>query len=369
MFYPELFARNISSFMKNIREDKIKDFNPNGVGLLNGHFIGLPFEQEEARIVFLPVPWDVTVSFGEGTATGPENILQSSAQLDLMDPDVPDAWKIGHYFIPPEPEWLQQSRTLRKKSRAYIDFLEQGGQLAQNPTMKTILSELNAACAQNKERVKKRCIELLNDGKVVGIVGGDHSSPLGFLEALAERHNDFGVLQIDAHMDLRAAYEGFTYSHASIFHNALQLPAISRLVSVGIRDYCEQETERVAAAGERIKVWYEHEYREALFQGGTWHEHCQRILEVLPQKVYISFDIDGLDPSLCPHTGTPVPGGLSFAEAIYLLKQVVDSGKTIIGFDLCETAGIGNDWDGNVGARILYKMANLCALSHGWPHS
>lgn len=354
--------------MKNTREEKIKHFDPNGVGVLNGRFIGLPFTQEEANLVFQPVPWDVTVSFGEGTATGPDNILQSSVQLDLLDPDVPDAWKIGHYFIPPDAEWLAESQAWRKKSKQYIDFLEQGGQLAQNADMQAMLHEINVACAKNKDRVKARCSALLDAGKIVGLVGGDHSSPLGYLEALAERHDAFGILQIDAHADLRAAYEGFTYSHASIFHHALQLPAVSRLVQVGIRDYCEEEAERVQVAGERIQVWYEHDYRRALFQGATWHQQCQGIVEALPENVYLSFDIDGLEPGFCPHTGTPVPGGLSFAEATYLIKCVATSGRKIIGFDLCETAGLGYDWDGNVGARILYKMANLCALTHGWPH-
>ncbi|NRA49325.1 MAG: arginase family protein, partial [Phaeodactylibacter sp.] len=97
----------------NSKAEKIKNFDPNGVGLQNGHFIGLPFNESEASIVLFPVPWDVTVSYGAGTATGPSNILEASPQLDLLDPDVPDAWKAGLYMRTPDPSWLERSQQIR----------------------------------------------------------------------------------------------------------------------------------------------------------------------------------------------------------------------------------------------------------------
>ena len=102
----------------------------------------------------------------------------------------------------------------------------------------------------------------------------------------------------------------------------------------------------------------------ALFEGRTWDSICREMIQELPDKVYISFDIDGLDPKLCPNTGTPVPGGFSFQQAMYLIRKVVESGREIIGFDLCEVApGDEGDWDANVGARVLYRLNNFMNLS------
>lgn len=346
---------------RNSKAEKIKNFDPNGVGLKNGHFIGLPFEEEEAGIVLLPVPWDVTVSYGAGTATGPANILDTSPQLDLLDPDVPDAWKMGIFMRPSDEAWLSRSKELRPKAARYIEQLEEG-----IPIEEATLEQINEACAKLKNWVRAETNALLDQGKAVGIVGGEHSVPLGFLETLADRHPGFGILQIDAHMDLRKAYEGFTYSHASIFYNALQLESIGQLTQVGIRDYCDAEV-AIATADQRCTVYYNHQLQEDRFRGTTWHQQCEEIISTLPKEVYISFDIDGLRPELCPNTGTPVPGGLTFEEATYLLNKVVASDRRIIGFDLCETAGFPHEWDANVGARLLYKLANLMGKSQNIP--
>ena len=105
--------------------------------------------------------------------------------------------------------------------------------------------------------------------------------------------------------------------------------------------------------------------KDNTYSGMNWATQCEKIIATLPEAVYISFDIDGLTPEFCPHTGTPVPGGLDFNQAIYLIQTLVKAGKTIIGFDLCEVApGESGEWDGNVGARLLYKLSNLMYLSH-----
>jgi agmatinase len=341
------------------KADVINQFDPSGVGLRNGRFIGLPFDMEHAEVVLLPVPWDVTVSYQAGTSTGPENILQASSQLDLLDPDILDAWKMGIYFTPPDQTILERNAELRPLAQDYIQFLESGGKPEGSPLMQSVLQQINAGCDSLRKHVFDQALDLLHAGYLVGVVGGDHSSPLGLIQALGKVHESFGILHIDAHMDLRKAYEGFTYSHASIFYNALNLvPGIKTLVQVGIRDYCQEEWDLAKAQPERIKVFLDQLIWEGQFEGSTWHAQCQDILYFLPDKVYVSFDIDGLDPSLCPGTGTPVAGGLSLAHAFYLLKQLALSGRTIIGFDLCETAGFGAEWDGNVGARVLYKLCN-----------
>jgi agmatinase len=167
------------------------------------------------------------------------------------------------------------------------------------------------------------------------------------------------VLHLDAHADLRDAYEGFADSHASIFHNvAERLPGVARIVQVGVRDVSEDEWEYAAGSGGRVVIHHDALLAQARLDGETWGAQVQRIVADLPADVYLSFDIDGLDPALCPHTGTPVPGGLSFHQACALISGVVRSGRRIVGFDLVEVAPgpDGDEWDGNVGARLLYKM-------------
>lgn len=341
------------------KQDKINKFDPNGIGLKNNHFIGLPFDEDDAEIVLISVPWDVTVSSGTGTAKGPDNILEASAQLDLFDPDVEDAWKKGIFMRPSPEAWKDMGKKLRLKADTYIDFLENGGNISDNLQMKMILDEINSNCDKLHDEIYHESTSILNRNKIVGIVGGEHSVPLGLMRALCEKYESYGVLHIDAHSDMRNSYEDFTYSHASIFYNALNLPSITKLVQVGIRDYCEEEVLLAVNEKKRVTVFYDHLLKENQYNGVTWEEQCNAIIDELPLDVYISFDIDGLKPDLCPNTGTPVPGGLEFTQATYLLKMLVKSGRRIIGFDLCEVAGENANWDGNVGARILYKMCNL----------
>ena len=103
------------------KKSKIENFDPNGVGLNNGHFIGLPFEEKDASLVVISVPWDVTVSYGRGTAYGPSNILKCSTQLDLFHPEIPDAWKMGLYVRPSDPDWIQRNKSLNEKARFFIE--------------------------------------------------------------------------------------------------------------------------------------------------------------------------------------------------------------------------------------------------------
>ncbi len=349
-------------FIVSSRHPETGRFDPSATGLKNDRFIGLPFTEEEARIVILSLPWDVTTSYRAGTSASHANVLRASSQLDLEDPDVPQAWKMGLFLRPPHPDVIALNEEFRPKAEAYIDFLEQGGHPDTNAALHQQLENINMACGNLHLAVQEASTRLLEAGKAVGLLGGEHSAPFGLIEALAKKHDSFGILQIDAHMDLREAYQGFAFSHASIFHNVLQIPHVSRLVQVGIRDWCEEEIEVAEKEGDRVQVFFDHQLRREQYAGRTWAQQVKQIIQALPQEVYISFDIDGLDPRYCPHTGTPVPGGLDFQEAVFLLAQVVESGRTIIGFDLCEVAGEG-EWDGNVGARLLYKLANLMGKS------
>jgi agmatinase len=177
-----------------------------------------------------------------------------------------------------------------------------------------------------------------------------------------------GVLHVDAHLDLREAYEGFTDSHASILFNvAARLPAVSRIVQVAVRDMSEAELEVARGSGGRIVPHLDAAIAARVFDGEPFHRIADAIIADLPEDVYVTFDIDGLDPALCPHTGTPVPGGLSFQQAVALLARLQKSGRRIVGFDLVEVAPgpDGDEWDGNVGARLLYKLIGFALLSQG----
>lgn len=333
-----------------------ENYDPSAVGV-RGSIFGLPFEKADAQIVILPVPWDATVSYSAGTSKGPQAVLDASSQLDLEVVGVTAPWKKGIWMSPIDERVQSKSAALRARVEPYIHQLEAG---AVHPDTISIIAAVDEGTTDLKANVKAQVLSYIHEGKKVGLLGGDHSCPLGYLEALGEVNSDFGILQIDAHMDLREAYEGFTHSHASIMYNALQIKSVSKLVQVGIRDFCEEEL-AVANADDRVAVFFDQELKKQQFEGQTWKSICEDIVSQLPQKVYVSFDIDGLNPSLCPGTGTPVPGGLEFTEAVYLLNQVKLSGREIIGFDLCEVAPQSEDkeWNANVGARVLYALCGV----------
>ncbi|MCX6350972.1 MAG: agmatinase family protein [Bacteroidetes bacterium] len=342
---------------KAIRQQAIKNYKPDDSGLLNDGIFGLPFKEEESEIILIPVPWEVTVSYLAGTAKGPEAIRKASTQIDLFDPLNPTGWQHG-IFMQQEDEVIKKMcEELRPKVVKYLDSIAEVDVFSE-PVLE-LLTEVNRECEYLNAWVENATEKVIKEGKIAGIVGGEHSVPLGYLHVLSKRNNEFGILHIDAHADLRNAYEGFTYSHASIFFNALDIPQVKKIVQVGIRDFSEGENALVHNSQGRVIMHTDYEIRKKQFAGIHWQQQCDEIINQLPEKVYISFDIDGLQPWLSPHTGTPVPGGFSLEEAIYLLEKLVDSGRKIIGFDLCEVAPGEDEWDGNVGARVLYKLCML----------
>lgn len=341
------------------KEEIIQSFDPNSPGISHNLF-GLPFSVDHAEVVIVPVPWEVTVSYHSGTAQGPHAVLEASSQVDLFVRDIQDAWKLGIAMQPIPQNLVEESNKVRELSSQHIRSTEAGKPIdATDP----VLIKINEACENLNIYVKSATQRFLKEGKLVGLLGGDHSTPLGFIRALSERYDRFGILQIDAHADLRKAYEGFTYSHASIMYNALKIPAVNRLVQVGIRDFCEEELNVISRSMGRVVTFFDEEIKAAEFAGRTWDSICDRIIQQLPDLVYISFDIDGLDPKLCPNTGTPVAGGFEFHQIAYLIKKLVKANKKIIGFDLNEVAPGNTDWDANVGARMLYHLCNWMAVS------
>ena len=349
------------------KQQKIESFDPSQPGLADQSIFGLPFTADESEIIIIPGPWEVTVSYGSGASDGPEAILDASFQVDLHHQEFPELWKLGmHLDLNDQTKkWAETSRKYKSLAQPIISALEDGEVIETFPALQSDLDKINTVCRELSDEVKARTLYWMQRGKRVVLLGGDHSTPLGYYEALATQHETFGILHLDAHMDLRIAYEGFKYSHASIMYNALQIPQISKIVQVGIRDFCQQEVD-VAMQG-RVLVHTDIDLKAETFKGITWDQQCDSIIDSLPQKVTISFDIDGLYSWYCPNTGTPVPGGLSFEQAAYLLSKLAASGKEIIGFDLVEVAPGDDDWDGNVGARMLFHLCGVLAKNNGMP--
>jgi len=343
----------------------LSSHDPNCVSNPNNNIFGVPTDEENARVVILPIPWEVTVSYGAGTARAPEAIMKASYHMDLYDAEMPNAWKQGYFMKPCDKKILMKSDYLRKEAELYIDYISKGDDVKDNQFMSKTLKEVNEGGTFLNQWVYEHTSHLLQQGKLVGLLGGDHSTPLGFLKALHEKEGTFGILQIDAHCDLRENYEGFLYSHAGIMYNALkEIPGIERLVQLGVRDYSEAEWDYIRNSNFRVITYFDREIKSRQFEGETWRSISEEIIHKLPQKVYISFDIDGLDRKLCPHTGTPVPGGFELEELYFLFKKILESGRQIIGFDLTEVGISDTDWNANVGARVLLKLCNLLATSN-----
>lgn len=333
-------------------------FDPSSPHSAEDGLFGIPATAQESQVWIMPVPWDVTTSYKPGAAKGPEHILQASPQLDLFLPGEPENWRRGFYLMPTDPEISRLNTELRPFAQFHIESTESG----HSNQSKEALERVNLASTQVNQSVYKSAKAALAAGKIFAILGGDHSSPFGAIKAIAERHpSNLGILHIDAHFDLRNSYMGFQHSHASIMHNVLtQIPEVQQIVQVAIRDFSREEFE-FADRHSKVSYWLDEKIHQSLFQGDSFIEIVDQIIDPLPDNVYVSFDIDGLDPSLCPDTGTPVPGGISFQQAKVLIQRLRSSGRKIVGFDLCEVAPssvIDNDWNGNVGARLLYLLCH-----------
>ena len=329
---------------------------------------GLPFIEEDARLIILPVPWEVTVSSGSGTSRAGEHIFNASMQVDVFDEESGNAWKQGIFMRHPDRKVLMKSDYLRKEAELYINYISKGEEIEKNSFMCKSLKEINEGSAILNKWVYEQTSSLLKEDKLVVLLGGDHSVPLGYLKAIAEKHGEFGVLQIDAHCDLRKSYENFDFSHASIMYNALaEIPQIIKLVQVGIRDYSEEEFNYIHNSNQRVVAYFDRDIKEKLFEGKTWRSVADEIIQQLPACIYVSFDIDGLDPKLCPHTGTPVSGGFEIEQVIYLIKKIIESGRKFIGMDLDEIAIGESNYDANVGARILWKLCNMLVAANPLP--
>ncbi len=343
----------------------LSQFDHNDAANPNNNIFGLPFSEEDADLIILPVPWEVTVSYKAGTARAPDHIFKASLQVELYDNDTNDMWRRGIFMRATDRKILLKSDYLRKEAELYINYIAQDENVNDNKFMCKTLKEVNEGSLFMNSWVYEQTKELLAQDKLVGLLGGDHSTALGYFKAIAEKHGDFGILQIDAHFDMRESYEGFHYSHASLMFNALkEIPQLKKLVQLGVRDYGDNEWKIVCDSNYKVICYFDRELKDRQYEGQTWNEIADEIVNHLPEKVYISFDIDGLDPKLCPNTGTPVMGGLESEQVFYILRKIIKSGRKLIGFDLSEVGISSNEWDENVGARVLYKLSNYLLASN-----
>ena len=275
---------------------------------------GLEFDPEHNEIIIIGVPWEPTVSYGRGTSLTPTAIIQASHQLDFFDLDLKQVFGETIGMVPLNQDWVELNRSCIELANPIIAA---GGAIS--GSLIGDQAEVNWAGQRLNRELEQETAKWLEAGKTVGVLGGDHSSPLGCMKACLSRHPNAGILHIDAHHDLREAYEGFTWSHASIMFNLLNdVPTLPALVSVGIRDFCEAEY-LMARDDERIHTFYDQDFKRALFEGTTVGDLCRRMIEPLPEEVYISFDIDGLEPQFCANTGTPVPVNCTAGPTVTLL--------------------------------------------------
>ena len=319
---------------------------------------GATLTEEEASLHVIGVPWDATTSYRPGTSLAPARICRASHQLDLADRVFGKVYREGIAFLLLD-ELAGRNQLARQDAEQIIQAFDEG----REPDA-SLTKYVDAFCEEMNQAVYMRAKASLEQGKRVALFGGDHSTPYGLIRALSERYESFGILQIDAHLDLRRAYEGFAFSHASICYNLLRdFPQISRLTSVGIRDYSAEEAELADASEGRVKVFYDEALFEEIAQGTSFSKIVHSILETLPPTLYLTLDIDGLTQAFCPQTGTPVPGGLTFQQVVYLIHQIAKSGRKIIGFDIVEVTPSDDEWDLNVASRLLYKLCGLLTRS------
>src|SRR5687768_2031428 len=219
-----------------------RDFDPDAAAGEASGIYGLPFTPEESGVVIVPVPFEATTSYGGGTSRGPAAVLEASKQVDLFDHETgrPYAAGIAMLDIPKNVlRWNREAKALAHKKRVAV-------------------KKVNAYGDRVNEWVYGEVRALLDAGKMVVTLGGDHSVPFGAIRAHAEQYPGMGILHLDAHADLRDAYEGFTWSHASIFHNVMtKIDGVGRLVQVGLRDLGQAERKMIDDSKRRIVPFYD----------------------------------------------------------------------------------------------------------------
>lgn len=286
------------------------------------NFLGLEQEYSDldnALVAIVSAPYEHTVSYGGGTKNGPKAILDASRYVEFYDDETQRelCFEVGISTIKP------------------IEF-------GDNVDRKALTL------------IQRRIAALLDRGKFVVTLGGEHTISSACISAFQRRYPNLSVLQFDAHADLRDSYDGSVFSHASVMARVCEFMKPSHLTQVGIRAICREEADFIRERG--VNTFTTSSIRRGL-HGPEW---IKSVVGTLSDEVYISFDVDGLDPSVMPSTGTPEPGGLFYHEALSIIREVVASGRTIVGFDVVELAPIRGVHHADLtAARLVYKILNL----------
>ena len=317
---------------------------------------------KKSPLILIPVPWSATTSYGLGTQKAPRLIRQASHQLDFFNPLFSCSYNDKIHFL---SEDLLIS-TLNQETLTWVTKLRESKK-------KSEYEIINESCLSMLSWVYEKSLKVLSEKKIPALVGGDHSVSQGLLRAIGEKYKgEFGLLHLDAHADLRLEYEGFKYSHASVMWNVLNLdPSPKKIVQVAVRDFCKEEYDLIQKEN-KIECFFDEWIYTQIFKGNTWAKMCEEMISKLPEKVYVSLDVDALNWTYAPDTGTPVPGGLSFNQVLYLLSELKRQNKKLIAFDVVETSGSSSqkalsdhrlEWNGNVSARLLYYLSGLALHS------
>lgn len=275
---------------------------------VEGRFGGLPDpygQLESAKIALIPVPFDKTTTYQQGTDLGPEALIEASRNLELYDIETSsEVYKVGIYTAP------------------------------------AIRAETSRQMLHETEKATKK---LLEQDKFVGVIGGEHSISFAPIKAHLEHFKTLTVLQFDAHADLQPAYEGNPLSHASVMARVQELKV--KIVSVGIRSMSHEEI----VNQDRSNTFFAHD----LPKNPNWIE---QVVDKLSGPIYITFDLDAFDSSLMPSTGTPEPGGLFWNETLQLIKRVIEE-KDVVGFDVVELCpNADNPAPDYLAAKLVYKI-------------
>lgn len=275
---------------------------------------------DSSKIVILSAPFEKTVSYGKGTANGPKEILKASHYVEFYDEEF-------------------DRELVFEKGIATLTELK--------------FKDMSTKKGINK--IYKQVKELIADNKFVVTLGGEHSLSSAPAKAHFEAYENLSILQIDAHSDFRDEYEGSKYSHASVMARVAEFT--KDIVQVGIRAQCIEESKFIKENG--IKTYYMRDIRTGK-HGEDWQ---QRVLDDLKENVYVTFDVDGLDPSVITATGTPEPGGLLWDETMNLFRMIGEK-KNIVGFDVVELAPSKyHESSSFVTAKLVYKLLNYSFIN------
>ncbi|MEZ4862092.1 MAG: agmatinase [Caldilineaceae bacterium] len=289
-------------------------------------FLDLPLDVTElahAQVLLLPIPFEATVSYGHGTANGPAAIITASQQVELYDRefDREPALNYGVHTLP--------------------------------------ALELPTEPAAAVAAIAAAVTDAAKSGKLVVGLGGEHTVSVGFGRGLvAGVGGPLTVVQIDAHCDLRDSYEGTPYSHACIARRLLEDAAIEQVLQLGIRSLCPEEVAFARSQPERVRVWYSEDVH-----AGDWRKEF--IERIQGRRIYLTIDVDGLDPAIVPATGTPEPDGLSWAETLEILRTLTTH-ATVVGMDCVELAPqTGLHRADFAVAKLLYKAITYALQGNG----